>query len=115
MPWRLTSGSGGRRPTRLPAAVGPRTDPPVSWPMPTVAKFAATPAPVPPDDPLGWRVGSYGFRIGPDIDPAYPEANSPIVAFPMMMAPASRSLFTTVASRAGMKSLNTADPYVVTM
>src|SRR5262245_40556247 len=59
--------------------------------------------------------GSYGFRIGPDIDPAYPEANSPIVAFPMMMAPASRSLFTTVASRAGMKSLNTADPYVVTM
>src|SRR5688572_1934549 len=86
-PWRLTSATVGRSPTRLPTEAGPRMEPPVSSPIPTVAKLAAIPAPVPPDDPLAWRLRSYGFRIGPDAEPAYPEANSPIVAFAMMIAP----------------------------
>jgi hypothetical protein len=88
-------------------------EPPVSSPIPTVAKLAAIPAPVPPDDPLAWRLRSYGFRIGPDADPAYPEANSPIVAFAMMTAPAFFNFATTVASLCGTKPLNTADPCVV--
>ena len=58
IPWRLTRGTVGRRPTRLCTAAGPRMEPPVSSPMPTRPKFAAIPAPLPPDDPLGLRVGS---------------------------------------------------------
>jgi hypothetical protein len=52
MPKRLTSGVVGRRPTRLPWDAGPRTEPPVSSPIPTAPKLAATPMPVPQDDPL---------------------------------------------------------------
>jgi hypothetical protein len=39
-------------------AAGPRVDPPVSSAMLASAKFAATPEPLPPDDPLALRVGS---------------------------------------------------------
>ena len=38
-----------------------------------------------------------------------------MVALPIIIAPAARSFFTTVASFCGMKSLNTADPNVVVM
>jgi hypothetical protein len=55
----------GLKPTRLLTAAGPRIDPPVSSPMPTVAKLAATPDAVPPEEPLAFRRGSYAFRIGP--------------------------------------------------
>ena len=58
MPKRLTSGRVGRRPTSAWTAAGPRIDPPVSSPMPTIPKLAAMPAPVPPDEPLGLRAGS---------------------------------------------------------
>src|SRR6267143_138790 len=81
MPNRLTSGSVGRNPTRLFTAAGPRIDPPVSSPMPTMAKLAATPDPVPPDEPLAERVGSYAFRTTPNADPRKPDAYSPIVVF----------------------------------
>src|SRR5262249_17658629 len=40
-PYRLTKGTVGLKPTRLATAAGPRIDPPVSAPIPTVAKFAA--------------------------------------------------------------------------
>ena len=31
--------------------------------------FAATPAPVPPEEPLGLRRGSYGLRMKPKPEP----------------------------------------------
>src|SRR6185503_7282203 len=110
IPKRLTSGSVGRRPTRLFTEAGPRIDPPVSSPMPTRPKFAAIPDPVPPDEPLAERDGAYAFRTMPKADPRYPDAYSPIVVFAMMTAPAFFNFVTMVASRAGTKSLNTADP-----
>ena len=60
---RRTSGTVGRSPTRLWTAAGPRIDPPVSSAIATVAKLAATPEPLPLDDPLAFRFGSYAFRI----------------------------------------------------
>src|SRR5437762_10024878 len=99
----------------LLTAAGPRIDPPVSSPMPMVAKLAAIPEAVPPDDPLALRRGSYALRIGPDAELRYPEANSPIVALPRISAPARFSLVTIVASVAGTKSLNPTKPCVVGM
>lgn len=58
MPKRLTSGTVGRRPTRLCTAAGPRVDPPVSSAIASVEKLAATPAPLPLEDPLALRRGS---------------------------------------------------------
>lgn len=40
----------------------------VSVPIPTMAKFDAILAPVPPEDPPGVRVRSYGLRTWPPID-----------------------------------------------
>lgn len=37
----------------------------VSVPIPSIAKFAATEAPVPPEEPPGVRVRSYGLRTCP--------------------------------------------------
>ncbi len=115
MPKRLTSGTVGRSPTRLCTAAGPRVDPPVSSAIATVAKLAATPAPLPLEEPAALRRGSYALRMAPPADAVlrYPAAYSPIVDFPMMTTPARRSFATTVASRAGTKSLNRIDPYVV--
>ena len=58
MPWTLTSPSVGRSPTRLATAAGPRMEPAVSSPIPTSPKLAATPAEVPPEEPLGFRSGA---------------------------------------------------------
>src|SRR5947207_10144656 len=101
IPKRLTSGTVGRTPTRLFTAAGPRVEPPVSSPIAAVAKFAATADPLPPDDPLAIRVGSYALRTTPKAEPRYPDANSPIVVLPSMTAPASFSRLTTVAFRPG--------------
>ena len=60
-PLRLTRPRVGRMPTRLLADAGERIDWPVSLPVPRRAKLAATAAPVPPLDPPGVRVRSYGF------------------------------------------------------
>ena len=70
IPKRLTSsGTVGRSPTREWTAAGPRIEPPVSSPMPTRPKFAAMPAPVLPDDPLGLRVGVVRIRMTPAPEP----------------------------------------------
>src|SRR5262249_57492997 len=92
IPNRLTNGTVGRRPTRLLKAAGPRTDPPVSSPIPTAAKFAAMPEPVPLEEPEGLRAGSYGFRTIPNPEPRYPAATSPIVLFALFIPPASSRL-----------------------
>src|ERR1700676_4020837 len=61
IPSRLISPAVGRIPTRLFAEEGERIEPPVSEPVPTAAKFAATAAAVPPDEPPGVLVKSWGF------------------------------------------------------
>ena len=45
-----------------------RIDPQVSLPMPAVAKLAPMAAPVPPLDPPGTRIKSYGLRVWLVID-----------------------------------------------
>src|SRR6202011_964234 len=65
IPSRLISPVVGRMPTKLLAEDGERIDPPVSEPVPAAAKLAATAAPVPPDEPPGVLVRSYGFFTCP--------------------------------------------------
>jgi hypothetical protein len=54
-----------RTPTRLLKLAGRRIEPPVSSPMPTVARLTAMAAAVPALEPPGSRVRSYGFRVSP--------------------------------------------------
>ena len=60
-----TSPSDGLRPTRPLKSEGMRIEPPVSPPMPNMARFAPIAAPVPELEPPGVRLGSYGLRTGP--------------------------------------------------
>src|SRR5262249_12398244 len=107
----------GRRPTRLLCAAGYRMDPHVSDPMPAAAKLAATAAPVPPLDPPGLRVGSYGLRVCPpsELMVVMPRANSWGFVLPRMTTPASRSLRTWNASRPVVQPLSATDAAVVGM
>jgi len=52
-------------PTKLSAEAGERIEPPVSEPVPAVAKFEATAVAVPPEDPPVFLVRSYGFFTCP--------------------------------------------------
>src|SRR3981189_2347526 len=63
-PARLISPVVTRRPKRLLKDAGIRMDPPVSSPIPTSPKLAATPAPVPALDPPDWRPGLARGAIG---------------------------------------------------
>jgi hypothetical protein len=75
-------------------------DPPVSDPRATGANPAATAAAEPPEEPPGTRLGSWGFRVVPKAEFSVddPMANSSMLVFPTITAPASRSRVTTVAS-----------------
>src|SRR5258706_189868 len=104
-PARLTNPRVGRMPTRLLAEAGERTDWPVSLPRPSTAKLAAIAAPVPPLEPPGVRVRSYGFKTWPPrllIDTP-PRANSWRLALARMSAPALRILSTVNASAVGLE------------
>ena len=93
---------------------GPRMEPPVSVPKPSVANAAAMEAPVPPDDPDGVRSGSCGLRVCPPSElNALPEANSERLALARITAPASRSRFTRNASSGGTDPSSRIDPPVV--
>jgi hypothetical protein len=48
------------------SAAGTRMDPPVSVPSAAGASRAATAAALPPLEPPGMRVGSYGLHAGPN-------------------------------------------------
>ena len=87
----------------------------MSVPIPTAAKFAAIAAPVPPLDPPGLRVGSYGFLVCPpsELIVVMPRANSCRFDLATITAPASRSLFTWNASRPGIDPFNAIDAAVV--
>src|SRR5260221_14314439 len=92
IPSRLIKPRGGRSPTRLVAEEGDRMEPPVSDPVPAAAKFAATAAPVPPEDPPGGLVRAYGFFTCPpsELTEIPPLADSCRLALPRISAPASR-------------------------
>src|SRR5207247_4179513 len=96
---------------------GMRIDPQVSDPQPIAPKLAATPAPVPPLEPPGIRVGSYGLQVCPASEPVVvmPLASSCRFVLPRMIAPASRNFLTWNASRDGMKPARASDPAVVGM
>src|SRR3972149_9755274 len=94
---------------------GSLTDPPVSEPSASGTTPPPTAAADPPLDPPGTRDGSHGFRVGPNAECSVDEpiANSSRLVFPMMMAPASRSRVTTVASYGGRQPSRIRDPQVV--
>ncbi len=54
MPERLTRPCVATMPARLQNAVGPRTEPPVSVPIPAAANHAAIETPTPLLEPPGW-------------------------------------------------------------
>src|SRR5581483_6647889 len=112
----------GLMPTRPDADDGQTTDPSVSVPTPTAARFAEMPAPVPELDPHGLRSRTYGFFVWPPR-PLHPLvecverkfAHSLRFVLPMMTAPASRSFFATPESRGAIDSASASEPAVVCM
>src|SRR5208282_5892728 len=114
-PARLIRPRVGRMPTRLFAEDGDRIEFTVSEPVPTAAKLAAKAAPVPPEDPPGVRVSSYGFFVCPPSELTVMPviASSCMFAFPRISAPFSRSRVTVNASFAGCMPLSASDPPVV--
>src|SRR5947199_8344618 len=93
-PQRLTRPYVGLTPTTPQNAAGCRTEPPVSEPSAMSTIPAATAAADPPLDPPGTRVGSIGFRAGPNalFSLDEPIANSSMLDLAMITAPASRNL-----------------------
>src|SRR6267378_1818053 len=102
MPLRLTRPAVGLIPTTEFQVDGRRIDAKPSSPTATVAKFAARPAPGPPDDPPAVRSRPYGFRVNPKRDPnVSPPPSSPRVPLAKMIAPAFLSFSVTKASLSG--------------
>src|SRR3954447_22456010 len=120
IPARLTRPSVGLIPTRPDADDGQTTEPSVSVPMPTVARFAAIADPVPELDPQALRSSTYGFLVRPPR-PLQPLvewverkfAHSLRFVFPRRTAPASRSRETMNASFGGFAPASASDPAVV--
>src|SRR2546430_3698621 len=94
-PYRLTRPYVGRSPTTPLAAAGAIIEPSVSVPILKPTRPAAVAEAGPAEDPLLDRVTSQGQRVVPPNQRA-PLANSPEANFPIRIAPASRSLRTTV-------------------
>src|SRR5262245_62122066 len=102
MPFRLTSSWVGEIPTALAALAGPRIDEPVSSAIAQVTRFAPTDEPDPELEPRGLRSVSYGLQnVPPNELLGTAEAYSPMFALARMIAPASRSRCTKVASAGG--------------
>ena len=78
-------------------------DPPVSEPSAHGASPALTAAAEPPPEPPGTRVGSQGFRDGPNAEFSVEEpiANSSRFVFPRSGSPASLQRAATVESNTG--------------
>src|SRR5829696_10160514 len=96
-------------------AAGWRIEPPVSDPKPSGAKPAATATALPPELPPGTRVGSSGWRVGPNAEFSVedPMANSSRFVFPIGMPPAATRRSTTVAVYGGRHPSRTRDEHVV--
>src|SRR5215470_1820995 len=103
IPDRLTNPTVGLIPTSPHADDGQTTEPSVSVPTPTAARFDAIAAPVPELDPHGLRSKTYGFLVWPPR-PLQPLvecverkfAHSLRFVLPMITAPASRSFAATL-------------------
>ena len=80
-------------------------DPPVSEPSANGTSSAATAAQLPPDEPPGTCSVFHGFLVAPkaDVSVVLPMANSSMLVFPTIIAPASSSLFTASDVYVGMK------------
>ena len=92
-----------------------RMEPPWSPPSARSACPAATSAALPLDDPPAVRERSQGLRTGPVREVWLPpeKHRSSQTAFPAMVAPASSSLVTTVASRRGTNPSTARDPFII--
>ena len=92
-----------------------RTEPAVSVPSAPGTRRAATAAPLPPLEPPQIRSVSHGLWAGPKawlvVDA--PQANSCVLSFPTITAPACRRRATTVASTVATLSARTFDAAVV--
>src|ERR1051325_8706755 len=111
MPSVLTSSLVGANPTRLLTADGQRTDTTVSSPIAHVTRLAATELPDPALDMPGSRSVSYGLQKVPPKELRAPStAYSARFALATMMAPASRSFATKVASSGGRSFAYGASP-----
>ena len=97
---------------------GNRTDPPVSVPMATGTRPAATATPEPLDEPPGVRctLRSHGLRGVPMcvLVPKLPIANSTVCVLPSTIIPALISRSASVAVTGDTRSAHTLDPPVVT-
>src|SRR5258708_32680004 len=84
---------------------GIRIDPPWSPPRASSTSPAATSAALPLDDPPVSRAVSHGLRTGPEaavkLDPEQHRSSQTLL--PAIVAPATSSRSTTVASRLGTK------------
>src|SRR5947209_18683854 len=98
MPARLTRPSVGLIPTNPDADDGQTTEPTVSVPMPTAARFAAIADPVPELEPQALRSRTYGLLVSPPrpdeplvecVDRKF--AHSLRLVCPKTTAPASRT------------------------
>ena len=96
-------------------ALGIRTEPPWSPPIARSAYPAATSAALPLDDPPADFVRSHGLRTGPLREVWLPpeKHRSSHTALPTIVAPASSTRVTTVASRRGTNPSTVADPFII--
>ena len=105
-------------PTIPHQAAGSRTEPPVSVPMATGARPAATATPEPLEEPPGVRctARSQGFHGVPRcvLVPKLPIANSTVWVLPRTIMPAAMSRSASVAVTGDTRSTHTFDPPVVT-
>src|SRR5579871_2501562 len=122
MPARLTNPTVGLIPASPFDEEGHTIEPSVSVPIPTTARFAEMPAPVPELDPQGLRSSAYGFFVNPPR-PLQPLvewlerifAHSLRLVLPRMTAPAARKRCTTKESFGGFEPTSASDPAVVIM
>src|SRR5205823_12244240 len=94
---------------------GWRIEPPVSEPIASGARRAATAAADPPLDPPGVRSSAHGLRVAPNAEFSVDEpiANSSQLVLPTTMAPARSRRATAVASYGGTYDSSIRDPAVV--
>src|SRR5581483_5242015 len=117
MPSRLMRPWVGLRPTTPQSAAGMRTEPPLSDPIESGTRPAATCAPAPELEPPGEYWGFHGFLIRPKsgLSPDSPSANLFMFAFPMTTAPAAFARLTTAASAVGTFVIRDFAPAIVTL
>ena len=99
-------------PTRSFHALGMRTDPPVSLPIPLAARPKATLAAAPDEDPPGTAASSFtqGGVAVIGFSPSPEKASSLICVLPRQTSPAIAALRRTSQSRAGTRPSSSFEP-----